>query len=89
MTSGVRIVATAVLVAALLWIALRVRRGADWVSACGWALVAVVAASPWFLAWYTVWPLPFAAVSRDRRLLAATLLLQLYFVANHIPHFTL
>jgi Glycosyltransferase family 87 len=88
-TGPVRTVATGAFVAAAIWLAVLVRRGYDWVSACGWALVAIVAASPWFLAWYTVWPLPFAAVSRDRRLLAATVLLQLYFVANHIPQFTL
>jgi hypothetical protein len=62
-----------------------VRRGYDWVAACGWALLALVIASPWLLGWYTVWPLPFAAVSRDRRLLAATLTLELYFYVAHIP----
>jgi hypothetical protein len=51
--------------------------------------VAVVAASPWFLAWYTVWPLPFAAATRDKRLLGATVLLELYFLVNHVPGFTL
>jgi hypothetical protein len=51
-------------------------------------MVAVVATATWFLAWYSVWPLAFAAVSRDRRLLIATIGLQAFFVANHIPHFT-
>lgn len=85
----VRDVALALLVVALVALAVLVRRGYDWVSACGWALLGVVAASPWLLAWYTVWPLPFAAVSRDRRLLAATVVVQAWFLANHIPHFTL
>ncbi|MEA2420997.1 MAG: alpha,6-mannosyltransferase [Thermoleophilaceae bacterium] len=88
-TGGVRVASTAAFVLVLIWLAVLLRRGYDWVSACGWALVAVEAASPWFLAWYTVWPLPFAAVSRDRRLLAATIGLQLYFMVNHIPHFTI
>jgi hypothetical protein len=69
-------------------LAVHVRRGGDWVRACGWAFAAVVAGSTWFLAWYAVWPLAFAAVTRDRRLLTATLLLQTYFVVNHIPGFT-
>ncbi len=85
----IRVLALALLAVALVVLIVLVRRGYDWVSACGWALVGVVVASPWFLAWYTVWPLPFAAVSRDRRLLVATLLLELYFVVNHVPGFTL
>jgi hypothetical protein len=88
-TGGVRTAATLALVAALAWLGWRVWRGHDWVSACGWALVAVVASSSWFLGWYTVWPLPFAAVSRDRRLLAVTIVLEAYFVVNHWPRFTL
>ena len=51
-------------------------------------MVALVATSTWFLGWYSVWPLPFAALSRDRRLLVATLALQVFFVANRIPQLT-
>jgi hypothetical protein len=75
--------------AAIAWLIWRVWRGAEWVRACGWALVAVVVTTSFLLGWYAVWPLPFAAVTRDRRLLAVTLLLQVYFVVNHIPGFTL
>jgi hypothetical protein len=35
--------------------------------------------------WYSMWPLPFAAVSRDRRLLVATLALQAFAVGNVLP----
>jgi alpha-1,6-mannosyltransferase len=87
-TPAVRALTTVSLVAALAWLAVRVWRGADWVAACGWAMVAVVVTATWFLAWYAVWPLAFAAVGRDRRLLVATIGLQAFFVANHIPHFT-
>ena len=87
-TSAVRIAAAVALVAGLAWIAVRVWRGADWVEGCGWAMVALVATSTWFLGWYSVWPLPFAALSRDRRLLVATLALQVFFVANRIPQLT-
>jgi alpha-1,6-mannosyltransferase len=88
-TGPIRFGAMVVFGVTMIALAVLVWRGYDWVSACGWAFVAVVAASPWFLAWYTIWPLPFAALSRDRRLLGATVLLQLYFAANHIPQFIL
>jgi alpha-1,6-mannosyltransferase len=60
-------------------------RGADLARTCGWAFVALVATATWFLAWYTVWPLAFAALARDRRLLLATLALQVFYVVNHLP----
>jgi alpha-1,6-mannosyltransferase len=87
-TPGVRTAAIVVLFAALVFIAVRVWRGANWVTACGWALVALVVTTSWQLAWYTIWPLAFAAVSRDRRLLVATLGLQAFWIVNHVPGFT-
>ena len=62
-------------------------RGADRVEATGWAFVAVLATSSWLLAWYTLWPLPFAALSRGRRLLAATLVLQVLFVVDDLSRY--
>src|SRR3954453_1314261 len=53
-TGGVRAAATVALVVALVWIAVRVWRGASWVAACGWAMVAIVVTATWFLAWYAV-----------------------------------
>jgi hypothetical protein len=88
-TPGIRLLAVVCLGAALAWITFRVWRGADWVAACGWAMVAVVVTSTWFLAWYAVWPLAFAAVSRDRRLMVATLGLQAFWLVNHYPNLTL
>jgi alpha-1,6-mannosyltransferase len=61
------------------------RRRLDWIAGAGWALLVIGVTSPWLLAWYTVWPLPFAAVARDRRLIAATLFAQLLFLAHRIP----
>jgi alpha-1,6-mannosyltransferase len=52
----------------------------DWVSASGWGLLALLLASTWTQAWYLLWPLPFAAVARDRRLVAAVLLAQGLFL---------
>jgi hypothetical protein len=65
----------------LLW---RTWRGYDWVAASGWALLAISVTSTWLLAWYILWPLPLAAVSRDRRLLAATLAVQALFIVHQI-----
>ena len=36
----------------------------------------------WLLAWYILWPLPLAVVTRDRRLLVATLCVQALFVIH-------
>jgi hypothetical protein len=63
----------------LLW---RTWRGYDWVAASGWTLLAIAVTSTWLLAWYIVWPLSLAAVTRDRRLLYATLAVQALFVAH-------
>lgn len=84
-TPAVKTVAHVAFLVVAAGLCVAVRRGYDWVAACGWATIALVLASPWLVGWYTVWPLPFAAVSRDRRLLAATLTLELYFLVAHVP----
>jgi hypothetical protein len=73
--------ALVVVVVHLLW---RTWRGYDWVAASGWTLLAISVTSTWLLAWYTLWPLPLAAVSRDRRLLAAVLAVQGLFVVHQL-----
>jgi hypothetical protein len=74
------------LVAAIAYLLVRVWRGADWVSGSGWALLAATVTATWMLSWYTLWALPFAAVARDRRLVAAVLLVQgLYLVHRAVP----
>jgi branched-subunit amino acid transport protein AzlD len=65
----------------LLW---RTWRGYDWVAASGWALLAISVTSTWLLAWYILWPLPLAVITRDRRLLAATLVVQALFIVHQI-----
>jgi len=73
--------ALVLILAHLLW---RTWRGYDWVAASGWALLAVAVTSTWLLAWYILWPLPLAVVTRDRRLLAATLFVQALYVVHQI-----
>jgi alpha-1,6-mannosyltransferase len=63
----------------LMW---RTWRGYDWVAASGWTLLAISVTSTWLLAWYILWPLPLAVVTRDRRLLVATLGVQALFLAH-------
>jgi hypothetical protein len=72
-------VALVLIVLHLLW---RTWRGYDWVAASGWALLAIAVTSTWLLAWYILWPLPLAVVTRDRRLLVATLCVQALFVIH-------
>jgi alpha-1,6-mannosyltransferase len=80
-----RAVGVVAAVIALCGLLCAVWRGMDWVSGAGWALLLVAASSGALYGWYTIWPLPFAALSRDRRLLAATLFLQAVFVAHLVP----
>ena len=72
------------LVLILLYLLWRTWRGYDWVAASGWALLAIAVTSTWLLAWYILWPLPLAVVTRDRRLLAATLFIQGLFVIHQL-----
>jgi hypothetical protein len=72
----------AAIVVFALW---RTWRGADWRVAAGWCTIALLCCTAWLLPWYVIWVLPLAAVSGDRRLCAATLLLCAYAVLIHLP----
>ncbi len=72
------------LVAIVLHLMWRTWRGYDWVAASGWTLLAISVTSTWLLAWYILWPLPLAVVTRDRRLLAATLFVQGLFIVHQV-----
>jgi hypothetical protein len=81
-TSDVRLATRLLTLTALGGLAWLVwRRALDWITATGWAMVTLVLASSWMLGWYVLWPLPFAALSRDRRLHVAAFALVAYFVA--------
>jgi alpha-1,6-mannosyltransferase len=71
--------ALVLIVVHLMW---RTWRGYDWVAASGWTLLAISVTSTWLLAWYTLWSLPLAMVTRDRRLLLATLAVQVLFIVH-------
>jgi alpha-1,6-mannosyltransferase len=80
---AVRLICQLAFAAAIAALLVHAWRRRDWVEACGWAFVALVAGSTWFLVWYALWPLPFAALSRRRWLLVAAAALQLDYVVSH------
>lgn len=65
-----------------LW---RTARGVNWRVAAGWSTIALLVSTAWVLPWYAIWVLPLAAVSGDRRLRAATLLVCAYAILIHLP----
>ena len=83
-TGGIRLVADAGLIAVVL-LALRAAwRGADWIAATGWTMLALLVTTAWLLPWYVTWLLPLAAISGDRRLRLASLALVAYVVVTRV-----
>jgi alpha-1,6-mannosyltransferase len=76
------VVGFAIAFAFALW---RTARGGDWRVAAGWTTLALLVSTAWLLPWYAIWTLPLAAVCRDRRLRAATLVFCAYAVLIHLP----
>lgn len=75
---------TAGLVIIMLYLLWRTWRGYEWIAASGWALLAIAVTSPWLLGWYTLWGLPLGAISKDRRLLVAVLVVQGLYIAHQL-----
>jgi alpha-1,6-mannosyltransferase len=65
----------------LVWI----HRGNDWLRAAAWATFGLLLATAWLLPWYLLWPLPLAALSRDRPLKLLLLALTAYQLGARIP----
>jgi hypothetical protein len=82
---AVRVAALALFGAAVVWLLVRTWRGADWITSAAWAGFGLLLATSWLLPWYLLWPLPLAAVSRDRRLAALLLALAAYQLGARIP----
>ncbi|HEY1590401.1 MAG TPA: glycosyltransferase 87 family protein [Solirubrobacteraceae bacterium] len=65
-----------VFVGFLVWLTREIWFGRiDWITAAGWATVAMLCTAGLLLPWYVAWLVPLAALSRDRALLVATVLL--------------
>jgi hypothetical protein len=81
----VRIAALALFGVSLAILLLRTWRGADWIRAAAWAGTGLLLATSWLLPWYLLWPLPLAAIARDRLLAAVLLALTAYQLGARIP----
>ena len=58
----------------LAWLLWRVGKGEmDWIAGAGWATFALLVTAGQLVPWYVGWLVPLAALSRDRRLLVATI----------------
>lgn len=68
----------------LLWATWR--RRLDWLTAAGWATLALLASTAWLVPWYVVWLLPLAALARGPRLRAATLLFCGFVVVTRVTY---
>ncbi|GAC1316539.1 MAG: alpha-(1-_6)-mannopyranosyltransferase A [Thermoleophilaceae bacterium] len=81
-----RTLSTAAFLAVTLGALWRVRRGADPVTAIGWATLALLLSIASLAPWYLVWLLPWAAIAhRSRALLTASLALTTFLMAIHLP----
>jgi hypothetical protein len=76
LTAGVAII--------LLGLVVWVWRGGDAMAATAFAFVALLATSPWMLSWYSIWPLAFAAIARNRWPLVAVVVLQVAFAVGEV-----
>ena len=83
--SAVRAAALALYGVALAYLLLRTWRGHDWIRAAAWAAAGLLLATSWLLPWYLIWPLPLAAISRDRTLQLLVLALTAYQLGARIP----
>jgi Glycosyltransferase family 87 len=81
----VRVAALAAFGVAVAWLLVRTWRGADWIRAAAWAGTGLLLATSWLLPWYLLWPLPLAAVARDRLLVLVLLALTAYQLGARIP----
>ena len=82
---SVRLAAALLFAALVIYLLAWTWRGGDWVRAAAWVAFALLIATAWLLPWYLLWPLPLAAISRDRTLQLLTLLLTAYQLGARIP----
>ena len=63
LSEGVRVAFAVAFGAVALRLLVWVRRGADWVTAAGWATLALLLSTAWLLPWYGAWLMPLAGLS--------------------------
>jgi hypothetical protein len=84
-TNALRVLMSGVLLLAVAACSLLAWRRRESLSAAGWATIALLVTLAWVLPWYVLWVLPFAALSRSRRLRTTALVLGVYFVVAWAP----
>jgi hypothetical protein len=84
-STGLRTALSVVLVAIVFLCAWLAWRRRDAITASGWAGVALLVTLSWVLPWYVLWVLPFAALSRSRRLRVTALVLGAYLIVAWAP----
>jgi hypothetical protein len=82
---AVRLTALVLFLTLFLQLLLWTWRGFDWIRASAWTATALLLATAWLLPWYLIWPLPLAAISRDRPLQLLVLALTAYQLGARIP----
>jgi len=82
---AVRIAFLTLFAALVIYLLIWTHRGGDWLRATAWATTGLLLATSWLLPWYLLWPLPAAALSRDRPLKLLLLLLTAYQLGARIP----
>ena len=82
---AVRIAALALYAALATYLLVWTYRGNDWLRAAAWATTGLLLATAWLLPWYLLWPLPLAALSRDKPLKLLLLGLTAYQLGARIP----
>jgi alpha-1,6-mannosyltransferase len=80
-----RVAALALYAILITYLLARTWRGYDWIRAAAWATAGLLLATSWLLPWYLIWPLPLAALSRDRALQLLLLALTAYQLGARIP----
>jgi len=85
LSAGFGAALTAVGLSAVLLALLSAHRGTQWITAAGWATLAVLLTTTWLYPWYVVWLLPLAALSSSRGLRGAALVLTGIVIAVRLP----
>jgi hypothetical protein len=84
--AGIQVGAVVLFVVLAVLAFLHARRDGDWIGGVGWTTLALLLTLTWVMPWYIAWLLPFAALSRQPRLRAATLGCGAFLLVVHLPY---